>query len=417
VLNRGYLGGSFTSSAGKQCLKLLFQEGGGFLARQKQMTETVMKLRAAYRKGKEMEKWNTVDECLVLLDNMPRSTFNMRVGGYVKDDAVVAETLQQMEQILGVEITLHPKDEPAPQEATLEVGNSDSSYIQELKLLFERGKEIGSAGGCWDGERACAKVTAVPYSSLNAYLKHKGPLKRKKRVLSAVRILRRKVREAEKAQSTIAPTAIQAQPVGDSQKQAAVLLLGVLQQIADQASRQTLQGTLSSLEGLLPSAFAGTIRDFGKAIPSSSTDLTHDLQEGLRLILQGSSQSVPNAIHTQDVVEATLFNQVLAGVAEFRDQNLNGVRFVLNARNFRKLHGKVTREEVEDTGLLIEELVRRFTIFAQLDDVSQRTLIAQKLTERLERLYRTIEQSRDVCPTEAAEEIGRDHQAQNLFNK
>lgn len=384
------------------------------MARKKYMTATVKKLRLAYHMGKSEKRWNTVEECAKLLDDMAASTFTWQANGYIKDESVVAATLAKMERILGQEVTLPASEDQAPQETTTDAAESASKLIQELNDVYDEGIAIGSTGGCWDGESGCARVTGVPYSTLKSQRAHTGPLKRKKHVLRTIRILRRKIQEAGTPQTAQA-SAVKTHPVGDSLQHAAVLLIGVLQQIAALASRQTLQNVLGSLGGLLPPVLAGALRDSG-ATPTSGEDLTHNLQEGLLLILQGSAQSAPQSTHPQDVVASTFFDRVLSGVAELRDQNLNGVRFVLNARNFRRLHGKVTREEVDDTSLLIEELVRRFTIFAQLDDVGQRALVNQKLTEKIDRLYRTIEQSRDVCPTKAAEEIGKDRQTQSLFN-
>lgn len=362
---------------------------------EKHRTETVVRLQEATQQGIEQGLWPSIEACAGRL-RMNRNTFRSHYDGRVGDNHI-QRTLERVQQLLRGEEPPLPQEESSPSAEELTV----SALSAELCQLFEQGK----VQGCWDSISSCARIIHVPRRTLSTYLSYRGSggtlFARSMR--SVIRKMRRKLQEQE---------AERAQPVRETTPTGALLLVSVLQQIATAGSQHVLQ----SMAELLPSAWARVLENLAGDPLASSENLAQLLQEGLRLIVQDYAQSISPAGHPQDVVAGTLFDRVLSGVAELRDQNLNGVRFVLNARNFRKLHGQVTREEVEDTGLLIEELVRRFAIFAQLDNVGHRSLIAQKLSEKLERLYRIIEQSRNVCPTEAAEEIGRDRQTQNLFS-
>lgn len=370
------------------------------MARKKRMTDTVKRLRAAYQQGKGKGLWSNTDQCAQKIDMTPSSLL-MQCNGFIKDDSLVAASLEKIERLLGEKVTLSQPEEQAPQTTTSEP-SADSELHAELKRLYEQGKEQQR----WSSVNSCAQAIKIPRRTLTRYLSEScSEGKRTKSYQTIIKKMRRKLEETEGAPS--APSTPQpAAATSANAQHGAVLLIGVLQQIAALATQKTLQ----TMEGLLPSLLAEAVRGLGEAAPSTD-DLAHKLQQALQFVLP-TSQAAPST----DVIAGALFDRVLAGVADLRDQNLNGVRFVINSRNFRKLHGTVTREEVEDTGLLLDEVTRRFAIFAQLDDVNLRALIAQKLAERLDRMYRTIEQSKDVCPTEAADEIGMDRKTQNLLN-
>jgi hypothetical protein len=101
------------------------------------------------------------------------------------------------------------------------------------------------------------------------------------------------------------------------------------------------------------------------------------------------------------VVASPYYDRLLAGVAEFEDQNLGGVRFVLTQRNFKRLKGVVTKQEVADTKLLIEELRRRLNLVAQNSDEEVRALCYRELGQELEALLNAAEIVQEVIPTAA----------------
>ncbi len=107
----------------------------------------------------------------------------------------------------------------------------------------------------------------------------------------------------------------------------------------------------------------------------------------------------------EGVIASPYYDRLLAGVAELHDQNLNGVRFVLTAKNFRHLKGVVTKEEMQDTKLLIEELRRRFTLLAQIEDEDIRAKCHVALGTELDELFLAYRVFKEVIPTAALSEI------------
>lgn len=117
------------------------------------------------------------------------------------------------------------------------------------------------------------------------------------------------------------------------------------------------------------------------------------------------------------VIASPHYDRLLAGVAELRDQNLDGVRFVLTKRNFRRIKGVVTKEEIGDTKLLIEELRRRLNLLTQNDDEEIRAKCYQALGRELDELFLVCRLIQEVVPTAAAEEIDRLRQKFSEFHK
>lgn len=107
----------------------------------------------------------------------------------------------------------------------------------------------------------------------------------------------------------------------------------------------------------------------------------------------------------EGITASTMFDRLLAGVAEFRDQNLNGVRFVLTRKNFRQLKGTLTKEEAEDTKLLIEELRRRFNLMTQIESEQIRAMLHKALGSQLDELFLAYRLLKEVVPTAALSEI------------
>jgi hypothetical protein len=139
--------------------------------------------------------------------------------------------------------------------------------------------------------------------------------------------------------------------------------------------------------------------------------------------LAGTLESFVAAICTLSrpygVISGTLFNEVLSGVAEFGDQVMDGVRFVLRDGTFRKLDGKITDAEIDDTRRLIAELRRRFGIFAQLDAAQhrdQRQRLGQALVKEVELLMVAIRQAHQVIPTSAEALLHDREEAKKVFN-
>ena len=119
----------------------------------------------------------------------------------------------------------------------------------------------------------------------------------------------------------------------------------------------------------------------------------------------GQSEATTTVPVGDDVIAGSLFNQLLAGVAELRDQHLGGIRFVLRHNNFRRLKGIVTKEEIGDTKLLIEELRRRFNLLAEIDDEDIRGACHKALGDELDELFLAYRLIKAVVPTAAVQEI------------
>ena len=106
-----------------------------------------------------------------------------------------------------------------------------------------------------------------------------------------------------------------------------------------------------------------------------------------------------------DVIASPYYDRLLAGVAEFNDQILGGVRFVLTERNFKRLHGVVTKQEIADTRLLIQELRRRLTLVTQNDDEQVRALCFSELGTELNELLLAAQLAQEVVPTKAVAQL------------
>lgn len=86
--------------------------------------------------------------------------------------------------------------------------------------------------------------------------------------------------------------------------------------------------------------------------------------------------------------------------------NVQGMRFVLNARNFTLLPGSPwTEREVEDTGKLAAELRRRLVILAQLKNNFVREEVLEHLGRELDELWNTFQIARSVVPMQAVNVI------------
>ena len=87
------------------------------------------------------------------------------------------------------------------------------------------------------------------------------------------------------------------------------------------------------------------------------------------------------------------------------DQNLGGIRFVLTQRNFKKFKGVVTKQEVEDTKLLIQELRRRLNLVAQNENEDVRALCFHELSIELNELLLSAQLVQEVVPTKAVAQL------------
>jgi hypothetical protein len=104
-------------------------------------------------------------------------------------------------------------------------------------------------------------------------------------------------------------------------------------------------------------------------------------------------------------IASAYYDRLLAGVTEMTDQNLGGIRFVLTQRNFKKFKGVVTKQEVEDTKLLIQELRRRLNLVAQNENEDVRALCFHELSIELNELLLSAQLVQEVVPTKAVAQL------------
>lgn len=90
------------------------------------------------------------------------------------------------------------------------------------------------------------------------------------------------------------------------------------------------------------------------------------------------------------------------GVVHPAGMTVGGVRFALTANHFPLLDGDVTDREIEDTILLMEELRRRWSLFARLpDDVRERLL--GRLGPEIDEFFLTLLANKEQLPANAVE--------------
>lgn len=118
-----------------------------------------------------------------------------------------------------------------------------------------------------------------------------------------------------------------------------------------------------------------------------------------------------------DVIVSPIFDRILSGAFTLAGQDDNSIRFVLKAGTFRKLSGAISAAEVNDTKLLITELRRRLTLFAQLQDMQQRQQMFQGLASEINHLYVAIRQLQQVMPTDAGAHLAELEKARSLSHE
>lgn len=118
-----------------------------------------------------------------------------------------------------------------------------------------------------------------------------------------------------------------------------------------------------------------------------------------------------------DVIVSPIFDRILSGAFTLAGQEDKNIRFVLQAGTFRKLSGAVSAAEVNDTKLLIAELRRRLTLFAQLQDSPQRQQLFQGLASEINHLYVAIKQLEQVVPTDAGKHLAELDRARSLSHE
>ena len=386
--------------------------------KRKAMAPLAQELRAAYDRGKEKGLWTNFEVCAQKM-SMNTSTLAMQCNGHVKDKEILDETLRKIKEYLKEQdIDLPEPREHEPSSAQLQSVATLKQQVEELQELYKRGKQQG----LWSCISDCARrMPDISRVTLSRYLRVRiGDLDRQARKKEKLEQTLQQLRtflstEHPAGRERSPPEGMCSPKEWPAAKQAGLLLLGVWQRLAQNVAQQTLRQTLEALEGCLPAVMSQSV----KSLVNTAQDAeTHAAEQDLERVLECFMHSLQGPEQQEPVViSGTLYDRVLAGVADLRDSNLQGVRFPLNARTFPKyqFQGIVTQQEVRDTEILMEEVARRFKMFRKLENLEQRSLIAQHLKCAVERLYEAIEQSADVCPTEAARKIEADRKVSSLL--
>lgn len=105
-------------------------------------------------------------------------------------------------------------------------------------------------------------------------------------------------------------------------------------------------------------------------------------------------------------------------IAGFGEPNKDdGVRFLLTQKSFRPLGATITQEEVEDTRHMVQELCRRWKLFAEIEDPAHRMTIVRMLGSDVNALFLVMRTAREQLPFAAAELLEKQARAMGIFQK
>lgn len=158
-----------------------------------------------------------------------------------------------------------------------------------------------------------------------------------------------------------------------------------------------VQETTAAIRGLLSQP--ETASSSGLPPPGGSNDATKLLQL-LGKFLPQSTSNPPEGL-----VASPWFELLFSGVATFRDQQEDGVPFILTADNFRRLKGEVSPAWFADTVRLIRVLRQRITLLLQHVDPDVRGDAMSQMAEELDELFLLLERLGEVEPLGAAQEL------------